>query len=76
MEIILADTFFKRLKGLMGKKDFEDGMLFTNLTGSSIHTLFMRIERRFYKPKKHARYILETKKGKIKLEIGDHLDFI
>ena len=31
---------------------------------------------RFYKPKKHARYILETKKGKIKLEIGDHLDFI
>ena len=96
MEIILADTFFKRLKGLMGKKDFEDGMLFTNLTGSSINTLFMRIEIdvyfidenktvfekvslkpwRFYKPKKHARYILETKKGKIKLEIGDHLDFI
>ena len=31
---------------------------------------------RFYKPKRHARYILETKKGKIKLEIGDHLDFI
>ena len=96
MKIILADTFFKRFKGLMGKNDFEDALLFTNLTDSSIHTMFMRFEIdvyfldenkriydkvtlkpwRFYKPKKQARYILETKKNKLKLEIGDSLDLI
>jgi hypothetical protein len=85
MKIILADTFFKRFKGLMGKKDFEDTLLFTNLTDSSIHTMFMRFEIdiyfldknkiiydkvslkpwKFYKPKKRAAYILETKKKKI-----------
>lgn len=96
MKIILADTFFKRFKGLMGKKDFEDALLFTNLTDSSIHTMFMRFEIdiyfldknkiiydkvslkpwKFYKPKKRAAYILETKKNKLKLEIGDSLDLI
>ena len=96
MKIILADTFFKRFKGLMGKKDFEDTLLFTNLTDSSIHTMFMRFEIdiyfidknkiiydkvslkpwKFYKPKKRAEYILETKKNKLKLEIGDSLDLI
>lgn len=96
MKLIYADTFFKRFKGLMGKKDFEDALLFTNLKDSSIHTLFMRFEIdiyfidenkiifdkvslkpwRFYKPKKQAKYILETKKGLIKLKIGDCLDFI
>ena len=96
MKIILADTFFKRFKGLMDKKDFEDTLLFTNLTDSSIHTMFMRFEIdiyfldknkiiydkvslkpwKFYKPKKRAAYILETKKNKLKLEIGDSLDLI
>jgi uncharacterized membrane protein (UPF0127 family) len=96
MKIILADTFFKRFMGLMCKKDIEDGLLFTNLTDSSIHTMFMRFEIdvyfldenkiiydkvtlkpwKFYKPKKQARYILETKKNKLKLEIGDSLDLI
>ena len=96
MKIILADTFFKRLKGLMGKRNFEDGMLFTNLTDSSIHTMFMSFAIdvyfidenkiiydkatlkpwRFYKPEKQAEYILETRKNKLKLEIGDRLDFI
>ena len=96
MKIILADTFFKRFKGLMGKNDFEDALLFTNLTDSSIHTMFMRFEIdiyfldknkiiydkvslkpwKFYKPKKRAAYILETKKNKLKLEIGDSLDLI
>lgn len=96
MKIILADTFFKRFKGLMGKKNFEDALLFTNLTDSSIHTMFMRFEIdiyfldknkiiydkvtlkpwRFYKPKNRAEYILETKKNKLKLEIGDSLDLI
>lgn len=96
MKIIKADTFFKRFKGLMGKKEFEEGLLFTNLKDSSIHTLFMRFEIdvyfidknkiiydkvtlkpwKFYNPKKQAEYIFETKKDKLKLKIGDCLDFI
>lgn len=44
MEIIYADTFFKRFKGLMGKRDFNNVLVFTNLTDSSIHTMFMRFE--------------------------------
>ena len=96
MEIIYADTFFKRLIGLMGKKDFKNCLIFTNLKDSSIHTMFMRFEIdvyfmdenkiifekaslkpwKFYRPKKQARYILETKKNKLKLKIGDKLDFI
>ena len=31
---------------------------------------------KFYKPKKHADYILETKKGMLKLKIGEELEFI
>lgn len=31
---------------------------------------------KFYKPKKEATYILETKKDSLKLEIGDRLEFI
>ena len=31
---------------------------------------------KFYRPKKQAKYILETKKGKLNLKIGDKLDFI
>lgn len=96
MKIIYADTFLKRFKGLMGKKDFKECMLFSNLNDSSIHTMFMRFEIdvyfidknrvifdkatmkpwRFYKPKKQAEYILETKKEMLKLRIGDRLDFI
>ena len=41
--ILVSDNYFKRLKGLMFKKDFGDGMLFKNLKyGSKIHTHFMR----------------------------------
>lgn len=96
MKIIYADTFFKRFIGLMGKKDFKDCLIFTNLKDSSIHTMFMRFEIdvyfmdenkiifektslnpwKFYRPKKQAKYILETEKNKLKLEIGDKLDFI
>ncbi|WP_405294893.1 DUF192 domain-containing protein [Methanobrevibacter sp.] len=96
VKIVLADTFFKRFKGLMFKKDFNECMLFSNLNDSSIHSLFMRFTIdvyfidenmiiydnvtlkpwKFYKPKKHAKYILETKKNKLKLEIGDKLDFL
>ena len=31
---------------------------------------------KFYKPQKKATYILETKKDKLKLKIGDCLEFI
>ena len=96
MKIILADSIFKRFKGLMCIKEFKDCLLFTNLKDSSIHTMFMRFEIdiyfidenkivfektslkpwKFYRQKKQAKYILETKKGKLNLKIGDKLDFI
>lgn len=96
MKIIYADTFFKRFKGLMGKRDFDHVLVFTNLTDSSIHTMFMRFEIdvyfidenrmvfdkvtlkpwRFYKPGRQAKYIIETRKGMLKIKIGDYLDFI
>ena len=96
MKIINANSFFKRFKGLMLKKDIDFGMLFYNLKDSSIHTLFMRFEIdvyfldrnkivfekaalrpwKFYKPKKRATYILETKKNELKIEIGDRLEFV
>ena len=96
MEIIYADTFLKRLIGLMGKKDFNNVLIFTNLADSGIHTMFMRFEIdiyfadenkiiydksslkpwKFYRPKKQAKYIVETKKNKLKLKIGDKLDFV
>ena len=96
MKIIYADTFFKRFKGLMAKKDFNDCLIFTNLKDSSIHTMFMRFEIdiyfidenkivfdkitlspwKFYRPKRPAKFILETKKNKLNLKIGDSLDFI
>lgn len=96
LKITCADNFYKRFKGLMLKKDFDEGLLFCNLNDSSIHTHFMRFDIdiyfldknkvifekntlkpwKFYKPKKPAEYILETKKNKVKLKIGDKLDFI
>lgn len=44
MRIKLADTFIKRLIGLMFKKDIDYGLLFTNINHPSIHTSFMRFE--------------------------------
>lgn len=96
MEIIYADTFFKRFKGLMGKRDFNNVLVFTNLTDSSIHTMFMRFEIdvyfidenmlvfdkatlkpwRFYKPERQAKYIIETKKGMLELDVNDKIEFI
>ena len=96
IKITNANSFFKRFKGLMGKKDIDFAMLFYNLKDSSIHTHFMRFDIdvyfldknkvifekvtlkpwKFYKPKKQARYILETKKDCLKLKVGDELEFI
>ena len=96
IKIKYANTFFKRFKGLMGKKDIDFGLLFSNLNDSSVHTMFMRFDIdvyfidekkiifekttlnpwKFYRPKKRAHYILETKKDELKLKKGDKLEFI
>ena len=96
IKIIRADNFLKHFKGLMGKKDIDFAMLFSNLKDSSIHTSFMRFEIdvyfldengtvyektslkqwKFYRPKKQAKYILETKKDELKITVGDKLEFI
>ena len=39
-EIIIADTFYKRLTGLIGYKNINFGMLFPKC--NSIHTYFMK----------------------------------
>ncbi len=44
VKITCADNFFKRFKGLMGKKDIDFAILFSNMKDSSIHTSFMRFE--------------------------------
>lgn len=96
IKITCANNFYSRFKGLMGKKEIDFAMLFTNLTDSSIHTHFMRFEIdvyfldenkmvfekatlkpwKFYKPSKKAKYILETKKDELKINVGDFLDFV
>lgn len=39
-DIIVADNFYKRLTGLIGKKNIDFGMLFPKC--NSIHTYFMK----------------------------------
>lgn len=39
-EIIIADTFYKRLTGLIGQRNINFGMLFPKC--NSIHTYFMK----------------------------------
>lgn len=41
-EVIIADTPFKRIRGLLGKKDFKPGQALILKPCNSIHTLFMR----------------------------------
>ena len=80
----------------MGKRDFNNVLVFANLTDSSIHTMFMRFEIdvyfidenmvvfdkvtlkpwRFYKPERQAKYIIETKKGMLELDVNDKIEFI
>ena len=42
IRVISADNFYKRFKGLMGKKDIDYALLFSNFLDPSIHTSFMR----------------------------------
>ena len=42
IKIKYADNYFKRLIGLMFKKDIDYGLLFILKYGSGIHTCFMR----------------------------------
>lgn len=44
IKITYADNFFKRFKGLMGKRNIDFAMLFCNLKNSGIHTHFMMFE--------------------------------
>lgn len=44
VKIRYAGNFFKRFRGLMLKRNIDFVMLFTNLTGSNIHTMFMFFE--------------------------------
>jgi uncharacterized membrane protein (UPF0127 family) len=39
---VLADTFFKRIKGLIGRKEFTKGEALILEPCNSIHTFFMR----------------------------------
>ena len=41
-EVIVADTLFKRIKGLLGKKTFQQGQALIIEPCNSIHTFFMR----------------------------------
>ena len=41
-EAIVADTVFKRIKGLLGRKDFMQGEALIIRPCNSIHTFFMR----------------------------------
>ena len=40
LDIYIANTFFSKFKGLMGKKNINYGLLLTNTNG--IHTFFMK----------------------------------
>jgi uncharacterized membrane protein (UPF0127 family) len=40
--ITVADTFFKRIRGLLGEKEFPKGCALILKPGNSIHTFFMR----------------------------------
>lgn len=42
IKIKYADNYFKRLIGLMFKKDIDYGLLFIIKYGSGVHTCFMR----------------------------------
>ena len=41
-EVIVADTVFKRIKGLLGKKEFKKAQALILKPCNSIHTFFMR----------------------------------
>ena len=41
-EVILADAAFKRIKGLLGKKELKIGKALVLKPCSSVHTFFMR----------------------------------
>ncbi len=67
--------------------DFMDSSIHTSFMRFDIDVYFLDENQvifekaslkpwKFYKPKKQATYILETKKDNLKLKIGDKLDFI
>ena len=47
-KIVYADSFFKRFKGLMFKKDCDYVLVFLNLIDTSVHSFFMRFDIDIY----------------------------
>lgn len=41
-KVIVADSFFKRLKGLLGRRDLKRGEALIINNCNSVHTMFMR----------------------------------
>ena len=68
-KIIFANTFFKQIKGLMFKRDFNDILIFTfkKPVKYSFHTLFMffPIDIYFFLNKTLVEYYLDVKPWKI-----------
>ena len=60
MKIKIADTFTKRLIGLMFKKDIDYGLLFTDIICPSVHTSFMRFEIDIYFLDEHYTVVDKT----------------
>jgi uncharacterized membrane protein (UPF0127 family) len=67
--------------------DFIDSSIHTSFMRFAIDIYFLDENKviyekvtlkpwKFYKPKKQANYILETKKNELKLKIGEKLDFV
>lgn len=83
IKIKIADNYFKRLMGLMFKKDIDYGLLIVLKYGSAIHTCFMFFtidvyfldENRIVFEKarlKPWRYYKPSKKAKYVLEVKEN----
>lgn len=66
---------------------FRDSSIHTHFMRFDIDVYFLDDDRvvfekvtlkpwKFFKPQKHAKYILETKKGALKIRTGDILEFV
>ena len=88
IKIKIADNYFKRLIGLMFKRDIDYGLLIILKYGSGIHTCFMFftidvyfldenrivIEKVRLKPWRYYN-VLEVKEKSLNLNINEKFDF-
>jgi uncharacterized membrane protein (UPF0127 family) len=56
-EVIVADTCLKRIKGLLGRKDFRPGQALVIKSCNSIHTFFMNFPIDILFVDKHCRIL-------------------